>query len=115
MTQVDYFKLHSWGHNCEILTNIEHFYQYIINVILFYDGRVENTNKMDKMDGFDDIQLSQRTLEVADISELLNIHPDLFDEDIDVDDIDVDMAEIRELMAIDPDICRATTVLGRQE
>ena len=56
------------------------------------------------MDDFDDIQLSQRTLEVVDISELLNQHPGLFDEHIDVDDIDMDMAAIRELMAVDPDI-----------
>ena len=48
------------------------------------------------MDGFDDIQLSQRTLEVVDISELLNQHPALFDEHIDIDDINIDMAAIRE-------------------
>ena len=56
------------------------------------------------MDDFDDFQLSQRTLEVVYISELLNQHPALFDEHIDIDDIDIDMDPIRELMAVDPDI-----------
>ena len=60
---------------------------------------------MDNMDElFDEIQLSQSGIEIADISELLNTHGDLFDEDIDAVDIEKEMSNISELLHRNPNI-----------
>ena len=41
---------------------------------------------------------SHKVTEIADINELLNTHGDLFEEDIDADDIDIEMTNISELL-----------------
>ena len=60
---------------------------------------------MDNMDDlFDDIQLSQSDFEIAELSELLNSHPDIFDNETDFDDVGVEIADIAEIMDRNPNI-----------
>ena len=55
---------------------------------------------------FDDFQLSQGDLELAEIAELLHNQPDLFDDDIDESfkTAEIEVAEVAELFATNPDI-----------
>lgn len=62
---------------------------------------------MDNMgEPFDDLQLSQGDLELAEIAELLQNQPDLFDDDIDesFNTAEIEVAEVAELFATNPDI-----------
>ena len=55
-------------------------------------------------DMFHDILSTQSDMEIADVSELLSSNPDIFDEDIDVDETNFQIADMAEVMHINPEI-----------
>ena len=62
---------------------------------------------MDNMgEPFDDFQLSQGDVELAEIAELLHNQPALFDDDIDdsFNTAEIEVAKVAELFATNPDI-----------
>ena len=62
----------------------------------------DNMDSMDDM--FDVILFTQSDMEIANISELLSNNPDIFDEDIDVDETDLQLGDIAEVMHITAEI-----------